>query len=73
MDDWPPRRTAGSYSLEERTGVCCPTSSRACCAGRASTKVVIFRTWIATKIADAEPLLNDIDVFLRSASTYISV
>ena len=34
---------------------------------------MIFRTWIATKIADAEPLLNDIDVFLRTASTYISV
>jgi hypothetical protein len=32
MDDWPPRRTAGSYSLEEQTGVCCPTSSRACSA-----------------------------------------
>ena len=38
-----------------------------------TSKVVIFRTWIATKIADAEPLLNDIDVFLRTASTYINV
>eukprot|EP00966_Prymnesium_polylepis_P306707 7087344-Prymnesium_polylepis.1 len=38
-----------------------------------TSKGVIFRTWIATIIADAEPLLNDIDVLLRSASTYISV
>eukprot|EP00966_Prymnesium_polylepis_P071445 1659719-Prymnesium_polylepis.1 len=36
-----------------------------------TSKVAIFRTWIATKIADAEPLLNDIDVFLCTASTYI--
>ena len=38
-----------------------------------TSKVVIFRTWIATKVADSDLMLLDMDVFLRTATTYISV
>ena len=38
-----------------------------------TSKVVIFRTWIATKVADSDMMLLDMDVFLRTATTYISV
>eukprot|EP00966_Prymnesium_polylepis_P086231 1996184-Prymnesium_polylepis.1 len=37
-----------------------------------TSKVVVFRTWVGTKITDGDLLLLDIDLFLNAVATYVS-